>query len=174
MDCPTLCSSNSEPSAAPNPLAISDNLITAISATQDDSGESLSPDEAPPTVPTMPIVPPPTIAPPARKPEIPGGPLPTPDEQIKRKAHRRRRNVPSEAELQARAAAIAIPGLEVLPATVVKGTSSSQGRYLVNNRCAACSHEMQQVLTALEQGTRKKCRCHGGVRNHPKHGTAEL
>lgn len=120
-------------------------------------------DDAQVSPPAPPI---PADAPLKSNPAVPGGPLPTPDEQIKRDAHRRRRNVPSEEEIKTRAANLDTPGLEIFPETAAKGKSSSQGRYLVQTKCCDCGHEMLQVITALEQGKRKKCRCQGGVREH--------
>lgn len=113
-----------------------------------------------------PVPPNPADAPLKSNPAVPGGPLPTPDEQIKRNAHRRRRNVPTDEEIKARAATLDIPGLEIFAETAAKGKSSGQGRYLVKTKCCDCGHEMPQVLTALKQGKRKKCRCQGGVRGH--------
>lgn len=98
---------------------------------------------------------------------VPGGPLPTPAEKLARRAHRRRSKAPSVQELIQRAAQLKIPGLIIYPETVEKGKSSTQGRYLVATKCQHCGHEMPQVLHALEDGKRKKCRCQGGVRNHP-------
>lgn len=97
---------------------------------------------------------------------MPGGPLPTEDGKTLRGPHRRRRIVPSPEQLHERASKVSIPGLEIFADTVVKAKRSQQGRYVVSTKCGDCGHVMPQVLRALEKGTRKKCRCQGGVRNH--------
>ena len=93
--------------------------------------------------------------------------MPTQDKELRRKPHRPRRNVPSHEELLERASKIKIEGLIIFPETVEKSRESSQARYIVKTKCESCSKEMPQVLTNLERGERKKCRCNSGVRNHP-------